>query len=388
MGKGTALPFLVALVPSFDRRARFAELLVSSPTFRPGSTAHIIQMATVTQPSGPKLSICIATFNRAEFLQETLENITAQATCDCEVIVSDNASTDNTEQIVSSFLPALPQLRYFKHPRNIGVDRNFDYAVEMSRGTYCWLFPDDDLLRPGAVARVLEALRQDLSLVVMNIEFRTFDMAEVLQRGAFKIRADRVYREDEMDHLFMDLDAARVYIGNLVVKREIWVARNRERYFGSLFTHVGTIFQEHLPGKSLAIAEPLVSYRTANTHSYSTGLSEAWLVKWPAVVESLAISKATKKSIWNAEPWLSPKYLLLMRARGLYSLNEYRLWIQPKLGRAHQRILPLLAATLPGTLVNTLFVIFYFIRRDLLWLNCMSQSPFYFRKSFSPGTGA
>ena len=59
--------------------------------------------SAIDHSSSIKLSICIATFNRSEFISDTLESILTQVTSDCEVVVSDNASTDNTEEVVSQY---------------------------------------------------------------------------------------------------------------------------------------------------------------------------------------------------------------------------------------------------------------------------------------------
>src|ERR1041384_5459909 len=99
----------------------------------------------------PKLSICIGTYNRAEFLRCCLDSIVPQATDDCEIVISDNASTDSTAAIVEAYRNLLPNLRYIRHSVNVGLDRNFDLAVRAASGVYCWLFSDDDTLRPGAI---------------------------------------------------------------------------------------------------------------------------------------------------------------------------------------------------------------------------------------------
>jgi len=57
-----------------------------------------------TMPVHPTLSICISTHNRAAFIGETLSSILCQVTTDCEIVVSDNASIDNTEAVVSQYV--------------------------------------------------------------------------------------------------------------------------------------------------------------------------------------------------------------------------------------------------------------------------------------------
>lgn len=339
----------------------------------------------MTQSPPLRLSICIGTFNRARFIGATIENIIAQSTSDCEIVVSDNASTDNTEEVVCAYSRCSTQLRYFRQDTNKGLDSNYDHAVSLARGEYCWLMSDDDLLKPGAVARVLKALRMDLSLILVNVEYRNHDMSKVLQPRMFGVKSDRTYGREEMDELFSDADDGLWYIGSVILKRAIWLAREKERYYGSLFIHVAVVFQEVLPAKALVIAEPLISYRMGNTNSYSPQMIEILFVKWPLLVESLAVSEVARRKSRSAEPWRHPKWLLVLRGWGLYSLTEYGSCIRPRLNSILERLVPILVAVLPGILVNTLLTLYYLIRQDrgreLQW---MRQSRFHLKNALGP----
>jgi glycosyltransferase involved in cell wall biosynthesis len=334
--------------------------------------------SAIPQPSDLKLSICIATLNRAAFIGATLESILSQLTDDCEVVVLDGASTDDTERVVSEYTRRFDHLRYIRQDTNNGIDRDYDRVVDLARGEYCWLMTDDDLLKPGAVVAVLEALCRDVSLVIVNVEFRNFNMSKVLQRRWLDFESDRMYRPREMDRLFAEVDDIAMYVGSVVLKRTIWLARERERYYGSLFIHVGVIFQERLPGKALVIAEPFISYRTGNAHTYSPELTEMLFVKWPSLVESLALSESARRKVRSAEPWRNPRWLLLLRGLGLYSLTEYRRWVRPRLSSTRETLIPTFVALLPSVAVNAFLVSYYFARQDQgRWLQAMRDSPLH-----------
>lgn len=326
----------------------------------------------MTSQSYPKLSICIATFNRASFIGATLDSITSQATPECEVIVSDNASTDGTGEVVCERARRFEQLRYVRQDVNRGLDCNFDRAIEAARGEYCWLMSDDDLLKPGAIERVLTALRQEPSLLLVNMEYRDFTMSKVLQARKFEFLADRIYGPHELDQLFIDIDDGLWYIGSVILRRSIWLARERERYYGSLFVHVAVIFQKKLPGNTIVIAEPLVSYRMGNATSYSSDKIEILFQKWPALIESLELSASATKKVRSAQPWGSPKWLLLLRGWGMYSLTEYRRWVRPRLRSNAARSVLFMIALIPGVLANTLLTLYYSLHpnrgREVQWL--------------------
>lgn len=324
-------------------------------------------MANFTEPPPIKLSICIATFNRGTFIGYTLESIIAQATSDCEIIVSDNASTDNTEQVVSEYAQRFSRLRYIRQETNQGLDRNFDSAIRHSQGEYCWIKSDDDLARPGAIARILEALRSEFSLVILNMEVRDLSMSKIIRHRWINFNSDRMYEPSELDRLFVDLDYTLLNIGNIVIKRSLWLSRDRETYYGSLLIHLGVIFQQALPERTLVIAEPLINYRAGNIQSFSSAWSEILLSNWPSVIDRSAISESARDQVRCARGLWGLGWMLYLRRSG-YSLAQYRCWIRPRLSSAHERLLPLFVALLPRSLAGVLLSVHRFIRQKLYHL--------------------
>lgn len=112
----------------------------------------------MTVPNSLQLSICIPTYNRAAFIGATLESIARQARQDVEVVVSDNASTDDTAEIVESFRDRIPNLVYSRSETNVGFAANFMRAVALSHGTYAWLLGSDDVLCDGMLQQAVGEL--------------------------------------------------------------------------------------------------------------------------------------------------------------------------------------------------------------------------------------
>jgi abequosyltransferase len=102
----------------------------------------------------PSLAVCIPTYNRGPFLRQALESIAHQSMLPDEIVVVDNASTDDTESVVMDLQSELPMLHYRRWPENLGADRNFLAAVAHANTDYCWLLGSDDLLLPEALATV------------------------------------------------------------------------------------------------------------------------------------------------------------------------------------------------------------------------------------------
>ena len=103
-----------------------------------------------------RISICIPTYNRADHLKNCLHSIIlnqSRPKIDFEVCVSDNYSTDETEEVVRWAQTSI-DIKYQKTPENIGMSGNFLNVVEMADGEFVWLLGDDDLLLPYALERL------------------------------------------------------------------------------------------------------------------------------------------------------------------------------------------------------------------------------------------
>jgi len=103
------------------------------------------------------LSICIPTFNRAKHLNNCLNSILVAkkvAGFNYEICISDNGSTDNTEEVVKIYKDNLP-IKYSKNTSNLGIPRNFLKVVSIANGEFAWLLGDDDLLMPDVFLNIV-----------------------------------------------------------------------------------------------------------------------------------------------------------------------------------------------------------------------------------------
>lgn len=124
----------------------------------------------------PLLTLAVPTYNRrlkVKRLLDRLAEINEQHPWgnDLEVLVSDNASDDDTTELVNEYRQVIPALRSFRHDHNVGFDGNVFQCFEQSRGTYVWLHSDDDLPDLHSVTRILEILREH-SPDVLRFSFR------------------------------------------------------------------------------------------------------------------------------------------------------------------------------------------------------------------------
>jgi len=300
-----------------------------------------------------RLSICISTFNRAKFIGVTLESILDQMQPGVELLVVDGASPDDTPAVMSGYVERNPAIRYYREADNSGVDGDYDKAVSYARGSHCWLMTDDDLLKPGAIQTVLDAIGCDPDLVVLNSEVRTSDLSVVLTPRFIQLEYDKSYGADDLDVLFAETAGALSFIGCVVIRRSAWMTRARDFYMGSLFIHVGVIFQTPALASVRVVAEPQISIRYGNAMWTSRGF-EIWMFKWPDLLWSFSqINDRSKSSVSVREPWRQLRKLLLYRAIGGYDGAEYCRSIQRR-ASGSGRLFSKLIAMMPAKWANSL----------------------------------
>ncbi len=299
-----------------------------------------------------RLSICIATLNRAEALRQTLDSVVDELPESVEIVIVDGASTDPTRDVVEDFQARCPRVRYLQLSEKGGVDRDYARAVDLAVGEFCWLMTDDDLFVPGAVTRVLATLSDDVDLAICNAEIRDQELREVLYERKLPLDEDRVFGNGDWDELFRETADLLSFIGSVVIRRSVWKEREKESYFGTEFVHVGVIFQKPLAQNVVVLADPLVQIRYGNALWVERAF-KIWMFQWPELLWSFpSISDTAKKSVLDREPWNSLKLLLLFKARGHYSRTEYRRFLRDAPFRVGRRGLAWTIAAVPDRLYN------------------------------------
>lgn len=116
----------------------------------------------------PLLTIAIPTYNRAPYLDlclskisDELDNLNAEQRMQVNIYVSNNASTDNTSQIISQHQLKMPEQFTVKHnEENIGMERNIAQCYTSATTPYVWILGDDDVILNRGIAIVLDVLYQ------------------------------------------------------------------------------------------------------------------------------------------------------------------------------------------------------------------------------------
>lgn len=262
------------------------------------------------------LSICVPTYNRADFLRVSLEGIlSAMAGYESrvELLVSDNASTDHTAQVVSELNARGVSIRYDRNPVNV-VDRNFFIAPSRARGAYVWVFGDDDVMEPDAIAQILERIDRSPGLIICNYSVWDRDMKVMLKERNHAYSDDRTIHSPHQ--LMADFGITLQFITSIVIRKDILF--HEPSGVVEPFHEYGVSFMFALysamltaAADSLFIARPLLRYRGYNSDLVSV---EKWY-KYFVAGSDLVLKKLLAKgysffSIYRARMKVMRYYIM------------------------------------------------------------------------------
>jgi glycosyltransferase involved in cell wall biosynthesis len=202
------------------------------------------------------LTIGIPTFNGAKHIKQTIDSVLSQlqlADIDessIEILINDNASDDNVWQIANAYKEEFPALfSIFQNEVNVGFDRNVDLVFKRSRGEFVWPLADDDIILPGGLKKVVEAIKseQDISLVFVG-GATNINCAGVICTNGNKFLNDSEFRSGG--------------VSANIIRRSTWNLMDVSKYFDSGWVHFGVVIEVVSQNRAyifrdVLIAEPL-----------------------------------------------------------------------------------------------------------------------------------
>lgn len=114
----------------------------------------------------PRVSIGMPVYNGESFLKNAIDSILAQTFPDFELIISDNASIDQTQEICQAYANQDQRIRYYRNEHNMGAAWNQSQVVRLSKGNYFKWAHHDDVCAPQLLERCVKVLEQNPSIVL------------------------------------------------------------------------------------------------------------------------------------------------------------------------------------------------------------------------------
>lgn len=156
------------------------------------------------ESSAPKVSVALATYNGEKYLSALLESIARQTWIPFEIIVSDDASTDSTLDVLCGFESALP-LKISAHVERLGVIANFNRALSSCGGDYIALADQDDVWLPEKISKLMEKMLEQEALLGKETPTLIFSNLNIVDDKLQKIPPFRflksVYETQERQQL-------------------------------------------------------------------------------------------------------------------------------------------------------------------------------------------
>ena len=296
-----------------------------------------------SRPMNYMLSICIPTYNRASCLFECLNSILdaiAGYEYLIEIIISDNASPDNTEEVVKFFTNTHKFIRYHRNLENIGGENNFRLVATLATGKYIWLFGDDDKMEKNAIRIILPNLENNCSLIVCNYSVWTKDFTRELKSCGLKELSDEVITDK--NYLLASFNVNLGYITSLVVQKDLFLylsSGEYERYNEYGFSFMNAVYVGFARAGSVAavISENIIRNRSdnfanVNYYKYFGGAALIFDNLLKCGYSKSAVSRAKHQTLVN---FVLPNALQLClkpdydRFQGLYWMfTHYRKYLE------------------------------------------------------------
>jgi glycosyltransferase involved in cell wall biosynthesis len=209
--------------------------------------------------NNPRVSIGLPVYNGARFLRHAFDGLLEQDFEDFELIVTDNASTDGTEEICRAFARSDCRIRYYRNRANIGLSANHNLAFSLARGSFFKWAAHDDGFPPMMLTRLVERLADappSVSLVYSRCEY-------IDESGSvIGLESDGVNCDDPRPHRRLAYFLQRVHMYNCLygLIRTEHVRRTRMWGLYPFSDHV--LFAElAMVGVFVELPEPLLQIR-------------------------------------------------------------------------------------------------------------------------------
>lgn len=166
------------------------------------------------------VSILVPTYNRRDYLKQCVDSLLA-TTVPCEIIVSDNASTDGTAELMAGYDD--PRLRYIRQPENTGGLNNYNFLLRAATKEYVCLFGDDDIALPGCFEAKVAVLDNAPEVGGIFSNLMALDEHGTLFRGPQMLgRPDSSHITGWDAHVHLLINCC-VYWQSLVFRRELYL---------------------------------------------------------------------------------------------------------------------------------------------------------------------
>lgn len=240
-----------------------------------------------------KISLCIPQYNRINYLLKNLSVIEQQSYDHIEVIISDDASTDNTKQEIEQLLSNYRyQITYYRHEKNVGYDANLRKSLELATGDYCMMMGNDDTINK------VDDIEQLVSFLRVNDlpEIGFCNYVEDHSRTTVIARAAETKVVGSGEEIALKYYRSFSYVAGLVIRKDIFNSVNTDKVDGSVYVQMYFAARAIANGGRLFMYAPAVIIKDIRIDgSMANSYRDTLMKKWN---ELKPIDGGLKQVIW------------------------------------------------------------------------------------------
>ena len=215
----------------------------------------------------PILSIVIPTFNRSELLKITLNQLIfnthkLENFNNIEIIISDNHSTDNTQEIVKKIIISNPALliKYNRNSSNLGFDKNCIVGASLCTGNFIWFISDDDIIKQDAFDQILTSIKNNFQVkfIFLNYTVKTPGWEEA---PPLYLAKDLIV---DCNDLILNTKLNFSCITSCIFESNAYRDVDTTLYVGTFWIHMYIVREIACLGSSLIISKPIFTFNRPN----------------------------------------------------------------------------------------------------------------------------
>lgn len=262
------------------------------------------------------LSLCFPTYNRGWCMKEQIERL---MTCPeevldkMEIIISDNCSTDDTQQIVQDAIDQGFNCRYIRNETNLGMDGNFVSCFRKAKGRYVWLLGDDDTI-------IIESLVKIISLLDVQQEY---GLLHIYQKNDLPNNVLYIADSNEM---IKNIGFYITFISANIVNAKYVPYIDFEKFAGTFFSQIPLYLTSLLTEKqnilySTITLECAKDFLNNGGYNYFKVFVHNYLTIIQEFITDTKLYKWLKKDIWPFV-WQYTKQLLIHKEAGNFKVDN------------------------------------------------------------------
>jgi len=274
----------------------------------------------------PRVTLGMPVYNGENFIREALDSLVAQTFTDFEVIISDNASTDKTEQICRSYADRDRRIKYIRQEINKGGFFNFNYLLNSASGEYFTWVAHDDFLDQNFLKEMVAHLDQYPDVAICSCDFRVVGQDGKVIRYEYleDIRSHKAWAQAQKGFFYYPI--SNIYLAIYGVFR---LSIFRKYNIGLVKFWDGLTANSELPflsrvairGKIASIPSVLRTYRQHNNSGYyqeffKTGNITRMLHKWTVRFDQVYVLFTSQMAFFR-------KMGILTKMAGVWAKNSF-----------------------------------------------------------------